>query len=62
MIDPETFATVEISLPQYPSSIAISPDGQRLYICGAGETDIGPLKGFIFTIFTIDTSSNQHEE
>ena len=56
VIDTATFAATSISLPQIPSSIAISPHGQRLYVATAYYTDTATLKGYIVAI---DTTTNQ---
>jgi YVTN family beta-propeller protein len=56
VIDTQTFATTQIPFPQYPMSMAISPDGGRLYVSGASPSEGGYFKGFIYTV---DTSTNQ---
>jgi YVTN family beta-propeller protein len=61
VISAKTFATLTIALPLansgYPSSIAISPDGKRVYVAvNNGQPDFGIAACWIVGI---DTSSNQ---
>jgi large repetitive protein len=57
-IDSATFATKQILMPHstYPSSIAISPDGTRVYV--AGDNVVPDFGNAPCYIFVIDTSSN----
>ena len=59
VIDTKTFATRRIGLPHdtYPASVAISPDGTRVYVAGNNPIpDFGNAKCYVFVI---DTSSGE---
>jgi YVTN family beta-propeller protein len=59
IVDTGTFVTKQIPMPEYsyPTSIAISPDGTRVYV--AGDNVVPDFGNAACYVFVIDTSSEQ---